>query len=358
VVVVDVGATEVLGAIADLDGVFTSRTSVPTHRDDIEAGGARSLRDLFGLVDNLVADAMDRRPRPRGVAIGVPGVVRHPGTVEWAPALGWRELALGDLIAIRTGLPTFIENDVNLLALGEHRRGAGFGTHTMVALAIEAGLGGGLIIGDQLHRGANSSAGEVGYLLTGRDSLDRIYPGFGDLEGRVAGAALARRAADIGVSRSTRDATPSDLFSAANRGDARAAAVVADVVDLLALTVANISVLLDPELIVIGGRAIDSIQPIIDGVTRRLVGRIPHPPRIERSALGADAILTGAAALAIEQTADYAYVRPPESNTRLASVRDSPSAAAPREPSAAGLRVPKWAKARPKGPGRRVTGGR
>jgi predicted NBD/HSP70 family sugar kinase len=307
VIVVDVGATEMRGAVAALDGEFVSRESRPTNTDDITSGGTTSLTELFGFIDRLVDDATALKLRPRGVALAVPSVVRPGGIVEWAPALGWREVALGDLIGVRTGLPTFVENDVNLLALGAHRRGAGVGTHTMVALAIEAGLGGGLIIEDQLYRGANSAAGEFGYLLMGRESLEHIYPGFGDLEGRVAGRALARRAAEIGLAGGIQS-TWSTLFRAAQDGDPRAAVIVGDVVDLLALSVANITVLVDPDLIVIGGTAVPSAEPVIEGIERRLVGRIPHPPRIEPAALGADAILVGAAALAIERTADYAFV--------------------------------------------------
>jgi predicted NBD/HSP70 family sugar kinase len=316
VIVIDVGATETRGAVADLDGVFLSRESQRTNADDVGAGGGQSVHDLLALVDHLMADAIERRLRPRGIAIGVPSVVKPGGIVEWAPALGWREMALGDLVRSRAGLPTFIENDVNLLALGEHRRGAGVGTHTMVALAIEAGLGGALIIEDQLYRGANSAAGEVGYMLTGRESLDHLYPGFGDLEGRIAGFALAQRAADIGVRGSSRAAMVLGVFTAANNGDAQAAAIVDDVIDLLALTAGNISSLLDPELIVIGGSVVESVESIIEGVSQRLVGRVPHPPRIEPSLLGGDAVLAGAAALAIERTADYAFVRAPDRTTQ------------------------------------------
>ena len=325
VIVVDVGAGEMRGAVADLDGALTSRESLPTVAYDIGAGGSRALRDLLELVDRLLADATTRRLRPRGIAVAVPGVVRPGGVVEWAPALDWRELALGELIRSRTGLQTFIENDVNLLALGEHRKGAGVGTHTMVAIAIEAGLGGGLIIEDQLYRGSTSSAGEVGYVHTGRESLDKIYPGFGDLEGRVAGLALTRRAADIGFHVAPGAILRLDLFRAAGEGDEKAAAIVDEVIDLLALTAGNISVLLDPELIVIGGTAVQSIEPIIDGIGRRLVGRVPHPPRIEASVLGADAILAGAAALAAERTADYAFVRAPEPSSRVLTLGAAPS---------------------------------
>jgi predicted NBD/HSP70 family sugar kinase len=301
--------------VADLDGVFLYRETRTTNAEDAATGGGQEVKDLLGFVEDMLAHAIERRLRPRGIAIGVPSVVRSQGLVEWAPTLGWRELALGDIVMADAGLPTFIENDVNLLALGEHRWGAGLGTHTMVALAIEAGLGGGLIIEGQLYRGANSAAGEVGYLLTGRESLEHIYPGFGDLEGRVAGRALAERAADIGVRGPSPAAMALGVFKAATEGDARAAAIVDDVIDLLALAAGNISSLLDPELIVVSGSVVQSIDPIIEGVRRRLVGRVPHPPRIERSLLGGDAVLAGAAALAIERTADYAFVRAPDRTT-------------------------------------------
>jgi predicted NBD/HSP70 family sugar kinase len=321
VIVVDVGATETRGAVADLDGVFVYRETRTTNVEDATTGGGQEVKDLLGFVEDMLAHAIERRLRPRGIAIGVPSVVRSQGIVEWAPTLGWRELALGDIVMASAGLPTFIENDVNLLALGEHRRGAGVGTHSMVALAIEAGLGGGLIIEGQLYRGSNSAAGEVGYLLTGRESLEHIYPRFGDLEGRVAGVALAQRAADIGVRGLSLAGTVLAVFRAANQGDEKAAAIVDEVIDLLALTAGNIASLLDPELIVIGGSVVQSIEPIIEAVGRRLVGRVPHPPRIERSLLGADAVLAGAAALAIERTADYAFVRAPDPALTMMSKR-------------------------------------
>lgn len=112
------------------------------------------------------------------------------------------------------------------------------------------------------------------------------------------------------------------VFKAAPEGDARAGPILDDVIDLLALAAGNISSIIDPELIVVGGSVVQSLEAIIERVRQRLVGRVPHPPRIAQGLLGRDAVLAGAAALAIERTADYAFVQVPDGTTaRAAAIR-------------------------------------
>src|SRR5262249_3522125 len=167
VLVLDIGGTKTAGAVSDLAGELIVRDVQPS----LPATGGRdvvrtSLERVLLFMEGLKSAALDRHLAPRAVVIGAPGIV-YPadGRVEWAPALGWRDLDLGSIVGERLGVPTFVENDVNLMALGEHRRGAGVGTQDMAALTIGIGIGAGLILDGRLYHGWRNGAGEIGYML-------------------------------------------------------------------------------------------------------------------------------------------------------------------------------------------------
>jgi len=123
---VDLGGTKIAGALGDLDGTLFARRTVPTWPSDGTAGG---LEALLALIGELVTEGAALGVPVRGIGIGIPGVTRHTDEiVVWAPGLEWRELPLAALVEARFGIPTYLENDVNLAVLGElhrhrHRRG-------------------------------------------------------------------------------------------------------------------------------------------------------------------------------------------------------------------------------------------
>ncbi|MEX1172424.1 MAG: ROK family transcriptional regulator [Chloroflexota bacterium] len=311
VVALDVGGTKTAGAVADLTGALIHREVRPTFAEgDTHDVAAATLERTLSFAADLVRQALRAGAPPRAVAIGVPGVV-HPerGEVEWAPAIQWRHLPLARLATERLGIETIVENDVNLMAFGEHRRGVGRGTHHMIGLALGTGVGAGLILDGHLYRGWNDAAGEVGYLLVERSSLERAYPGFGDLESRIGGRGIGLRAHERGMRGPADGAvTAADVFAAARSGDAAATDLVSEIADEFALAVGGLAAMLAPELIVIGGGIGRSADLLIPRLRERLVGRVPHVPRIEPAALGDDATLIGAAELAIEASAGYSYV--------------------------------------------------
>lgn len=209
----------------------------------------------------------------------------------------------------RFGVPTYLENDVNLAVLGEHWRGAGREVPHVVGVFIGTGIGAGIIIDGQIVRGANDAAGEVGYLLLARDDLRRTYPGFGAFEGKNAGPGIARRAAAALAAGPTGRSSLSvpapsarDVVAAAAAGDVIAGRVIAETVDSLALALGNISCVLNPQRIIIGGAVGLGLAPWHAALQERLVGRVPHVPEIVPAALGVDAGLYGALALALERT--------------------------------------------------------
>lgn len=283
------GATALL---MTLDGTIVGREAVTFQAgDDPEA----RLRHSLELIDRVV----DRpEGRPAGVGVAVPGVVAgQAGTLSSIHELAWNRLALGDLLSRHTDRPIVVDNDANCLAVAEHRHGAGRGLANLVALVARNGLGAGLIIDGRLYRGTHHEAGEVGYLLTQPQSLRRLFPDRGELEQLIGGERLAAEARRLGVDPS--QATLPSLIGLGQVGGGARADLAEELLDLTALTIAAMCIVLDPEVVIIGGGA-DGMAELITGVRQRLLGRILRVPRLEAATLGADAIMIGAASLAAE----------------------------------------------------------
>lgn len=303
---IDVGGTKIAGGLSDLDGKLLARHTRPTWPDDGTPGG---LDATLALIGDLLAEGAALGVPVRGIGIGIPGVTRHSsGVVVWAPGLEWRELALAALVEERFGIPSYLENDVNLAVLGEHWRGAGRDVRHVVGVFIGTGIGAGIIIEGRILHGANDAAGEVGYLLLDRADLRRPYPGFGAFEGKTAGPGIARRAAAVLANAPLgggilRGPTPSarEVVAAATAGDPLAGRIIDETLDSLAQALGNLACVLNPQRIIIGGAVGLGLAPWHAALRERLLGRVPHPPEIVAAALGVDAGLIGAIALAQER---------------------------------------------------------
>ncbi|GLW10044.1 sugar kinase [Microtetraspora sp. NBRC 13810] len=311
--VVHVGATRTEGALVDFDGAIVHRVRRPVVPDVLHAADRASIRleEALSVATELGAAAGELGQPSQAVGVAVPGVVDGAdGRVTWAPALDWREVPVGSLLHDRTGLPVVVENDANVLAVGEHRRGAGQGVEDLVAVVLGTGIGVGIVTGGRLHRGSRAAAGEIGYMLLDRSSLARLFPGFGDLESRVGSAGLTRQARERGiVAPADRPLTAADVFDLVRRGSVEARALLEETLDYVALAVASLCTVLDPELVIVGGEMGGAADLITPGLRDRLVGRIPHVPRMAASALGDDAAIVGAAELAARLVSDSAYVQ-------------------------------------------------
>ena len=294
VLAIDLGPRKITGAVVDMDGAFVHREIRATVPSGADPQPKQVFNRLLEFCLDLVKIAGEHCPA-QAVAVSVPGRTQN-GLVEFAPALQWWGMPLGELLHERLELPVLVENDVNLLALVEHRRGAGVGCQNMVAVSIGTGVGAGLVLDGRLHRGWQGGAGELGYLLVEPASLEQAWPGFGDLESRIGRAGIGSRAAAIGVGDGT--ASIGDLLAAA-ANDELAQALVSAFTDELALAIANISVVASPEVVVIGGQVGRAADGILGGIRARLTGRIPAVPRVLRAQV-ADAELVGAAELAMD----------------------------------------------------------
>jgi glucokinase-like ROK family protein len=308
VIGVDLGGTKLFGTVADLAGHIQNEVYVPWGAD----GTAESVERLCGLIVKLLHAPRPAGQKIRGIGVGAPGVtLGDEGIVTYAPSLGWRDLPLKEILCKRFRHPTFVENDVNLAALGEWGFGAGKGSRDVVCIAIGTGIGAGIILDGTLFRGHNLAAGEIGYLLPGTEFLGRRYDEFGALESLASGTGIAARANDIlraaAASRPC-PVTAEEVFAAARQGTAWAMQVVNETVDYLALAIGSIAAILNPEVIVIGGGVSQSADLLVEPIKRRLDGVLPNIPRIVTSTLGPRAAVMGAIVLVLNETTEHVMV--------------------------------------------------
>ncbi|MCP4167524.1 MAG: ROK family transcriptional regulator [Chloroflexi bacterium] len=309
---------QMTGALANLGGQVLARRS----KDSVP--GDAGVQHLLMLVTDLMEEATKRGVKVRGVAVGAPSIVLFPqGIVVWSPTLGWQDLPLKDILEEQLGVPVFIENEVNLIALGESWRGAGRGLENLVCISLGEEIGAGLILNGRLYRGAGSAAGEIGYMITSDRFLGQAYATFGCLEGIAGSLGIIKRAqeriisgemsllskeGDNGVE--SYPLTVGRVLEAAREDDALASAVVSETVDYLSVAIANLACLIAPERIIISGELAEFADLFIEPIQKRMQGLIPQTPDIVVSELKLDAIIFGAVAAALRETSDALFVQP------------------------------------------------
>lgn len=310
VIGLDLGGTKMYGTIADLNGNIQTEMyfpSSPFHSEE-------NIEIVFRLIEKLLAVPLREGQRLIGIGVGAPGVtLPNEGVVTWAPALGWRDVPLRDLLYNRFGLPVQVENDVNLAALGEYGFGSAKGASSLVCIAVGTGVGSGIVLDRKIYHGFHQSAGEVGYLPPDRSALGKRYEQFGALESLASGTGVQECAikmiAERGLPYNPKEITAEKVFDAARRGESWAQEVIAEMVDYLALAVASVSIILDPEVIILGGGVAKSADMLIEPILRRLEGVVPVPVRLEATILGYRAAVMGAIMLVLDTITDYVALK-------------------------------------------------
>jgi predicted NBD/HSP70 family sugar kinase len=303
----DLGARFLRGAVCDLAGEVRARQDVELRGAD--ADGA--LQAIAALRESLVAAAALPVERIDGIVLGVPGVIDARGTSTLhlttpnIPGLEGR--AFGRELGGQLGIDVTLENDVNLAAVGERWAGVARGVDDFAFLSVGTGMGMGLVLGGELHRGNHGAAGEVDWALAGlAEDVDPSADGV---------AALAARLAPAGTA-GTSLTPPYDakaVFAAARGGDPLARTVVEEVARRIAAHIAPIAAVADPALVVLGGGLGANGDLLLAPVRRLLAAWMPYPPRVEISSLGEAAVLMGALAVGLRSALDNVFVNRPRS---------------------------------------------
>ena len=307
---VDMGGTEKMyGAISEIGGNIINEADI----DRQGASGEECYRLLIKLIDILLTSPGLKGRKVRGIGVGAPGITHHrEGIVKWAYALNWKDFPLKAKLVKRYKLPITVDNDVNLAALGEHWFGAGQNIQNMVMIVDGAGIGAGIIIDGALYRGSSEASGEIGHTIPGREFLGKSFTDFGGLESVASGTAMIEKARAVLKPRrevaNLNHLRAEDIFESARRGEKWASSVVNEVVDYLAIAIANLSVAFDPELIVLGGSVTSFSDMLVEPILHRIEGMIPVPPKLVASNLGLRATVMGAIITVLHNTSNFYVV--------------------------------------------------
>ncbi len=300
VVGVDVGRGWIRAAVANLAGQIMARNDKP---NDVQSASAL-VALISHLARDVVADAGLSWSQVVHAVIGTPGVFDEQSKrVLFASNLPeWGRHGMVTELQVAFGLNLSVENDANLAALGERSFGWGSSAGTFVYIWVGTGVGMGIVINGALYRGARGAAGEIGFLPFGWDevveesgNISESYLGM--FEEATSAGGIVRLAQELGLPASL---SPRQIFDAAQQGDSKALAVVEQEGYRLALAIAVITAVLDPELVVLGGGIGQRGELLIQPLERRLQQLTPLRPRIVASKLGGDSVLLGSIATALE----------------------------------------------------------
>jgi glucokinase-like ROK family protein len=315
VLVADLGATSIDVALTDLDGRILGHHDEPAR---IEDGPEACLGRVDELFDLLLRTTQSIPGPLWGIGIAVPGPVEFQTGRPISPPImpGWDGYPIRDRFAERYLAPVWVDNDVNVLALGEWRSGVAAGHDDVVVVKIGTGIGAGIIGGGRLHRGAQGSAGDVGHIQIVEDpSVVCRCGNLGCLEALAGGEAIGRageRAALEGRSPRLRTAldqrgsvSAEDVARAASFGDPLAVALLQDAGRRVGSMLASVVNFFNPSLIVIGGGVANSPDLLLSAIRETVYGRsLPLATRellIRRSSLGGLAGVIGASSMVVDQ---------------------------------------------------------
>lgn len=296
----DIGGTKMVAILAERDG---SRTAVVRRKTP--QGGDPD--ELMAAIGTALAELAPGRECPEAEALGV-GIAAYVdqsrGHVHYGPNLGLEDFPLGNLLHAKTGMPVFVENDVNCGILGEAGFGAVKGTRDAVCLLVGTGLGSGIISGGRLIRGARGVGAEAGHMIFQPGGRRCACGKRGCFEAYAGGRAIEERIEEACRSHSESQLCREEArnLSAIRKclvaGDATARRIWDDAILALRVLVSNLVTLFDPATVLLGGRVIEELPEINEEIREYLVSQsmrgILYGIQLKKAALGDLGVALGA----------------------------------------------------------------
>jgi glucokinase len=309
VIGIDAGGTNIKIGVADLGGQFIFKKRYSSKN---VGSGETAITGLANLVLQVIEESKVKPEQILSVGLSVPGIVDpEKGTVSFAPAFQWHNHPVLQILSEQLGLPISIENDVNAAALAEKQWGVAKNFHDFVFISIGTGLGAGLVLNDELHRGYLNAAGEIGYTIVDINWIRRKENpenlSFGCLESLAAALGVIKRARELGFIKGGRqkedreDFSTEDIFYAAKQGDPVAVQVIDEMTDYLAAGIINIALIVSPQAVVLGGGVAEAGKALLEPLREKISISSPIKPLILLSSMHADAGLIGSASLAVRK---------------------------------------------------------
>jgi glucokinase len=320
---IDLGGTNIKAIAMDESGVSLIEKNIPS---ETESGPSTVIDRMVSLIDGLVRDDALTGYSLCAIGIAAAGVVdMEKGVCKWLPNLpGWKGMPLVSKITERINKRTFLINDVRAMTLAEKTFGAGKGVKNLICLAVGTGIGGGIIIDDKLYFGSEGFAGELGHQVVEVRGPDCTCRNYGCLEALASGSNIAYQAIKIvrqGATTLIRDLvnndlnkiTPQVVAEAARQGDTFAKDIWEREAFYLGTGIANLVLIFNPEMIILGGGVAEAFDLLIGGIRKTLKRRIHLGPdlkklRIVRSKLKGLSGAIGAATWAMTRSREMSTI--------------------------------------------------
>jgi glucokinase len=308
VIGIDLGATAIKSAVVSADKQIIAQESRPTE-------AAKGLQAVLGNMHDAYKALSREDIDIVAAGIGAPGPLDYKSGVVFSPPNlpGWKDVPLADEMKRRLGIPCFVDNDGNLATYGEYWMGAGQNANTLCALTLGTGVGGGIIVNGELHRGIDGTAGEIGHLKVMRDGRTCGCGAQGCLEAYASVSGMVKTAQE-GLKRGVqtklleeaggdvRKITGSQISDLAQQGDVFCQEVLTETATWLGIGISSLINLFNPEKIVLCGGMIAAGDQLIDPLRETALSQsFPVPAdrcEIVTAELGNDAGVLGAAGAA------------------------------------------------------------
>jgi glucokinase len=308
---IDLGGTNIKAALIHRDNGILEHYSVPTNA---ESGLEATLGRLADTVKKVSAGA---KQKISGIGIGAPGMISSDRRSVFNPPNlpGWDQVPLAEELTRRTGLACLVENDANLMALGSARYGSGKAFRDFIMITLGTGVGGGIILGNNIYRGPSGAAGELGHVSIDYRGAQCNSTVPGAIEAYLGQRFLSRRAASeiekhpendlyTRFSGNFSELEPRHLTEAAKAGNNLAAEILKDAGRKLGYAMVNYVHILDIRVFVVSGGVAGAgdliLKPAYDAAIERLMPPFRNGFSILPETLGNEAALLGAGTLALE----------------------------------------------------------
>ena len=305
---VDVGGTTCKLGFFKTDGTLLDKWEIVT---DTSNNGANILKDITDAIYEKMAENNITKDDVQGIGVGVPGAVAPDGVVNRCVNLGWGVVPIEKDLAEISGMKVRAANDANIAALGEAWMGGGKGCDSVVMVTLGTGIGGGIVINNQIITGHHGAAGEIGHIVVNPDEILECNCGnHGCIEQYASATGIVRlakrhmdRSQKASPIRDIADLTAKDVFDYAKKKDELSVEIVETVCGLLGKLIAKICNVVNPEIVLIGGGVSKAGNIIIENMMEDFTSEVFHASKdtkIALATLGNDAGIYGGLRLILD----------------------------------------------------------
>ena len=309
---IDLGGTDIKAGLLCEDGSLSCRMVVSTQVDEGAKPISTRIAQTIRKIINATESDSQQNKKIIGIGIGAPGlIIANSGIIHFSPNFpGWTDIPLLDYVSTELDdidLPLYIDNDVNVMVLGELHHGAGVGYENVVALTLGTGVGGGVVINRQVYHGSWNTAGELGHTIVQPKGRKCGCGNTGCLEAYAGAKGIVERtqqriAEGMKTSLKSDELTPKQIANAANDGDKLAVEIFAETGRYIGIALTSIAHILNPQIAIIGGGIAAAGESLLFQHIRKEFKQrtmdIPSDMKIVPAKLGNHAGLVGAAMLA------------------------------------------------------------